>query len=69
MKIKCLRSNRGGEFSSNEFNKFFEANGIKRQLTTPRTPKQCGISERRNRSSAKEIREMMLENNVSKTLL
>ena len=29
MKIKCLRSNRGGEFTSNEFNMFCEENGIK----------------------------------------
>ena len=36
MKIKCLRSSRGGEFTSNEFNIFFEANGIKRQLPASR---------------------------------
>ena len=30
MKIKCLRLYRGGEFTSNEFNIFCEANGIKR---------------------------------------
>ena len=29
MKIKCFRSDRGGEFTSNEFNIFCEANGIK----------------------------------------
>ena len=39
MKIKCLRSDRGGEFTSNEFNIFCEANRIKRQLLAPRTPK------------------------------
>ena len=30
MKIKCLRSDRGGEFTSNEFNMFSEETGIKR---------------------------------------
>ena len=35
MKIKCLRSDRGGEFTSNEFNMFCEENGTKRQLSSP----------------------------------
>ena len=30
LKIKCLRSNRGGEFTLNEFNTFCKVNGIKR---------------------------------------
>ena len=29
-KLKCLRSNRGGEFISNEFNNFCIERGIKR---------------------------------------
>ena len=28
--LKCLRSNRGGEFTSNDLNMFCEENGIKR---------------------------------------
>ena len=31
--IKCLRTNRGGEFTSLEFNEFCIEYGIKRQLT------------------------------------
>ena len=34
VKIKCLRSNRGGEFTSREFNIFCEENGIKRHIFT-----------------------------------
>ena len=38
LKIKCLRSDRGGEFTSSEFNSFCEEHGIKRQLSALRTP-------------------------------
>ena len=54
LKIKCLRSNRGGEFISNEFNNFCEDNGIKRQLTVPKTLQQNGIVEKRKISMIKE---------------
>ena len=37
-RIKCLRSENGGEFTSNEFNKYYEKHGIKRQYSIARTP-------------------------------
>ena len=37
-KIKCLRSNRGGEFTLNEFFDFCEEHGIRREFSTARTP-------------------------------
>ena len=51
LKIKCLRFDRGEEFTSRELNIFYEENGIKRQLPAPRTPEKNGIFERRNKSS------------------
>ena len=35
VKIKTLRSNRGGEFTLDEFSKYCLEHGIKRQLTAP----------------------------------
>lgn len=35
LKIKCLRSNHGGEFTSDEFNNFCEKHGIRGQFSTP----------------------------------
>lgn len=49
-KIKCLRSDRGGEFTSQEFVQFCTSEGIKRQLTAPYTPQHNGMVERRNRT-------------------
>ena len=50
LKIKCLRSNNGGEFTSNEFEDFCEIEGIKRKYSTTRTAQQNGIVERRNQT-------------------
>ena len=36
--ITCLRTDRGVEFTSNEFREFFQSQGINRQLTTAYTP-------------------------------
>ena len=48
--IKCLRSNNGGEFTSNEFNEFCENPGIKRQFLGAKNPQQNGVAERKNRT-------------------
>lgn len=48
--IKTFRTDRGGEFTSTEFNRFCKDNGVNRHLTTPYTPQQNGVVERRNRT-------------------
>ena len=48
--LKVFRSDRGGEFTSLEFNSFCEQNGVKRHLTAPYSPQQNGIVERINRT-------------------
>jgi transposase InsO family protein len=37
-KIKVLRSNNGGEYSSNDFKDFYKEEGIKRELTISYNP-------------------------------
>nr|GEV39925.1 hypothetical protein [Tanacetum cinerariifolium] len=46
LKIKSMRSDRGGEFFSNEFNKFCEDNGIQIFVMAPYSPQQNGVVER-----------------------
>jgi transposase InsO family protein len=44
-KIKCLRSNNGGEFTLKEFMEYYNSHGIKRQFSIARTPQQNGVVE------------------------
>lgn len=48
--LKILRTDRGGEFSSGEFNQYCEKHGIHKELTAPYTPEQNGVAERKNRT-------------------
>jgi transposase InsO family protein len=43
-RIKCLRSDNGGEFTSKEFMDYCNNHGIKRQFSISRTP-QNGVVE------------------------
>jgi hypothetical protein len=64
-KIKCLRSDNGGDFTSKEFDLLCETHGIKRQLSAARTPQQNGIAERRNRTVQEAARSMLNEARLS----
>jgi transposase InsO family protein len=47
-RIKCLRYDNGGEFTSKEFMDYCNSHGIKRQFFVARTPQQNGVVERKN---------------------
>lgn len=64
----CLRTYRGGEFTSNSFNEFCSVEEIKRQLTTAYTPKQNGVSERKNRTIMNMVRCLLAGRDVPKLL-
>lgn len=66
LSIKCLRTDRGGEFTSNEFNNYCQQHGIKRQLTTAYTPQQNGVAEWKNRTVMNMVRSLLIENGVPK---
>ena len=60
-KIRILRTDGGGEFCSQEFEKFLDNNGIQHQKTTPYTPQQNGIAERFNRTIMEAVRAMLFD--------
>lgn len=57
--VKALRTDRGGEFLSNEFITFCEEHGIRRELTASYTPEQNGVAERKNRTVVEMARSML----------
>ena len=59
-KIKRLRTDRGGEFTSNEFSEFCNIHGIKREYLAASKPQQNGVVERRNRTVQEMARTMLL---------
>ena len=58
-KIGTLRTNNGGEFTSNEFQNYCKDRGIKRHFTNAYTPQQNGVTERMNRTLMGMARSMM----------
>ena len=56
---KQLRSDRGGEYLSREFKFYLTQEGIVSQLSTPGTPQQNGVAERRNRNLLDMVRSML----------
>jgi transposase InsO family protein len=58
-KIKVLRTDNGGEFTSTEFIDFCKEAGIKREKTMAYNPQQNGVAERKNRSIISAVKAMM----------
>jgi len=66
-KIKCLKSDRGGGLTSDEFFEFCEQHGIKRQFSTARTPQQNGVVERMNKTVQQMARAILDESGTPET--
>ena len=66
--IKRLRSDRGGEFTSNDFTAYLRQQGTERRLTTADTPQHNGVAESLNRRLMERVRAMMHQANLPKNL-
>jgi len=63
-KLKAFRSDRDGEFTSNEFKGFCELNGIKHYLIAPYSPQQNGVVEWRNQTVVGMARSLLKSKSV-----
>ena len=68
VKLKALRTDRGGEFTSTEFSNYCISNGIKRDLTAPYSPQQNGVAERKNRTVMSMVRAMLKAKDLPREL-
>ena len=65
-KIKRLRSDRGGEYFSNEFDAFCAEHGIIHERTPPYSPQSNGVAERKNRTLTDLVNAMLDTSGLSK---
>nr|GFB19179.1 retrotransposon protein, putative, Ty1-copia subclass [Tanacetum cinerariifolium] len=65
--IKSLRSDRGGEYMSQEFLDHLKEHGIIAHRTPPYTPQNNRVSERRNRTLLDMVRYMMSQTTPQKS--
>jgi transposase InsO family protein len=65
-KIKRVRSDRGGEYFSNEFNLLCAEHGIIHERTPPNSPQSNGIAERKNRTLTDLVNAMLDVSGLSK---
>ncbi|RVW53763.1 Retrovirus-related Pol polyprotein from transposon TNT 1-94 [Vitis vinifera] len=67
-KVKVLRTDNGGEYTSKEFNVFCQEARYVHQLIAPYSPQQNGVSERKNRTVMEMARCMLFEKKLPKLL-
>ncbi len=65
--IKKLRSDNGGEYTSQEFRKYCQELGIQQQFTTAHSSFQNGVAERQNRTLLEGTRCLLIGGNLNKS--
>jgi transposase InsO family protein len=60
LRIKKIRSDNGTEFKNSQIEGFLEEEGIKHEFSSPYTPQQNGVVERKNRTLLDMARTMLM---------
>jgi transposase InsO family protein len=61
LRIKKIRSDNGKKFKDSQIEGFLEDKGIKHEFSSPYTPQQNGVLERKNRTLLDMVRTMLDE--------
>ena len=64
-KLKTLRTDNGGEYVSADFEKSLKKEGVRHELTVPKTPERNGVAERMNRTLVEAVRSMLADVRLS----
>jgi transposase InsO family protein len=67
-KIKTLRIDNGGEYTSKEFVAICKSTGIRMKLMVPHNPQQNGVVERKNQSIEETVKELLNDQGLSMLL-
>ena len=67
-KINRLHSDRGGEYTSTQFNVFCQTHGIKQTFTAPYSPEQNGVAERSWRTLFEKVRCILVQGRLNRSL-
>jgi transposase InsO family protein len=64
-KIKTLRTDNGGEYTSKEFVVFCKSAGIRREIIISHNPQQNGVTKRKNISTEEIVKALMNDQGLS----
>ena len=63
-RLKVLRTDNGGEYTSREFEAYLKKAGIRHEKTIPRNPEQNGVAERMNRTLMEMVRSLLSDSHL-----
>jgi len=66
LKVKCFKSDNGGEYGSSPFKEFCLENGIRMIKIVPRAPEKISVAERMNRTLDEIVRCMTIQSGLPK---
>ena len=64
-RLKAIRTDNGGEFTSGEFEAHLQAEGVHHEVTISKNPEQNGVAECMNRTLVETDRSMLSHANLT----